>query len=307
MTEHDDIVRVDHLTKRYGSARGVDDLTFSVRRGEALGFLGPNGAGKTTTIRTMLDFIRPTSGTVRIFGMDPRAEGVRVHRRIGYLPGEHALYERTTGEEYLRSFAGLRGGVEWSHVSELADRFGLDLSRRIRALSHGNKQKVGLIQAFMHRPDLVILDEPTQGLDPLVQQTFYELIHEEIRERGATMFLSSHVLPEVEHVCHRVGIIREGRLATVADIAELTAKALRRMQVHFEGPVSPEAFERLPGVRDVVARDGSLLLSIEGSVDAVVKEAARHTVVALETHEPSLEDAFLAFYERDPDPAEGEP
>jgi ABC-2 type transport system ATP-binding protein len=159
----------------------------------------------------------------------------------------------------------------------------------------------------MHRPDLVILDEPTQGLDPLVQQTFYELIHEEIRERGATMFLSSHVLPEVEHVCHRVGIIREGRLATVADIAELTAKALRRMQVHFEGPVSPEAFERLPGVRDVVARDGSLLLSIEGSVDAVVKEAARHTVVAIETHEPSLEDAFLAFYERDPDPAVGEP
>lgn len=289
------VISVRTLTKRYGASRGVEDLTFEVAAGEAFGFLGPNGAGKTTTIRTLLDLIRPTSGTVRVFGMDPRLEGVRVHERIGYLPGELALYERMTVEGYLRTFAELRGGVPWSSVVELAERLGLAVERRIHDLSHGNKQKVGLVQAFMHRPDLLIMDEPTQGLDPLVQQTFFAMVEEE-RERGATIFLSSHVMPEVERVCDRVGIIRDGRLATVAHINELKAKALRRIEFHFAGPVPTSAFDRLPGVKDVSTHGNSVLLSVEGSVDAVVKEASRHEVVSLETGQPSLEEAFLAFY-----------
>jgi ABC-2 type transport system ATP-binding protein len=289
------VISVQALTKRYGASRGVEDLTFEVAAGEAFGFLGPNGAGKTTTIRTLLDLIRPTSGTVRVFGMDPRIEGVRVHERIGYLPGELALYERMTVEAYLRTFAELRGGVPWSSVAELAERLGLALDRRIHDLSHGNKQKVGLTQAFMHRPDLLIMDEPTQGLDPLVQQTFFAMVEEE-RTRGATIFLSSHVMPEVERVCDRVGIIRDGRLATVADIGELKAKALRRLEFHFGGPVPAAVFERLPGVKEVSAHGDSVLLSVEGSLDAVIKEAATHEVVSMETREPNLEEAFLAFY-----------
>jgi ABC-2 type transport system ATP-binding protein len=296
MSETAAIIEVRGLTKRYGTDRGVEDLTFEVGYGEAFGFLGPNGAGKTTTIRTLLDFIRPTSETVRVFGMDPRREGVRVHRRIGYLPGELALYERMTGEDFLRSFAELRGGVGWSRVTDLADRLGLALSRRIHELSHGNKQKIGLVQAFMHDPDLLILDEPTQGLDPLVQQIFYGMVEEE-RERGAAIFLSSHVMPEIERVCDRVGIIREGRLAAVADIGELKAKALRRIEFHFGGPVPASVFERLSGVKDVSAHGDSVLLSVEGPVDAAIKEAARHDVVSSETREPSLEEAFLAFYD----------
>ena len=296
-----DVVRADHLTKRYGSARGVDDLSFHVAEGERFGFLGPNGAGKTTTIRTMLDFIRPTSGTVRVFGLDPRREGVKVHERVGYLPGELSLYERMTAQEFLRTFAGLRGAVEWSFVTELCERFDLDTDKQIRALSHGNKQKVGLVQAFMHRPDLLILDEPTQGLDPLMQQAFYTLIDQEVRDRGATVFLSSHVLPEVERVCDRVGIIRDGGLVTVADIGDLKAKARRRIEFHLDGAVTPDAFARLPGVLDVSVHGDSITLTVEGPLDAVVKEAARHTVVTVETHQPSLEEAFLDFYEDGPE------
>jgi ABC-2 type transport system ATP-binding protein len=296
MSERAAVIEVRGLTKRYGVSRGVEDLTFEVGHGEAFGFLGPNGAGKTTTIRTILDFIRPTSGTVRVFGMDPRREGVRVHRRIGYLPGELALYERMTGEAFLRAFAELRGGDGSTRVADLADRLGLDLSRRIHDLSHGNKQKIGLVQAFMHQPDLLILDEPTQGLDPLVQQVFYSIVEEQ-RESGAAIFLSSHVMPDVERVCDRVVIIREGRLATVADIGELKAKVVRRLEFHFVTPVPVSAFERLPGVKDVSAHGSSLILNIEGSVDAVIKEAARHDLVSVETHQPSLEEAFLPFYD----------
>ena len=233
-----------------------------------------------------------------MFGLDPRREGIRVHQRVGYLPGELALYERMTGEEVLRSFAELRGDVAVVRVraTQLADRLGVDLSRRVHELSHGNKQKLGLVQAFMHDPDLLILDEPTQGLDPLVQQTFHSMVQEE-RERGATIFLSSHVMPEVERLCDRVGIIREGHLAAVADIGELKAKALRRIEFHFDEPVPASAFERLPGVKEVTAHGDSVLLSVEGAVDAVLKEAARHRVMSLETREPSLEEAFLAFYD----------
>jgi ABC-2 type transport system ATP-binding protein len=294
------VIAAERLTKSYGRSRGIVDLSFHVNPSEVFGFLGPNGAGKTTTIRTMLDLIRPTSGKLSIFGLDPRRQGASVHRRIGYLPGELALYEQLTGEELLRTFLSFRGMRDLSHARELAERLGLDLMRRMRTLSHGNKQKIGLVQAFMHRPDLLILDEPTQGLDPLVQQEFYGLV-EESRERGATVFLSSHVMPEVERVCDRVAIIREGALVTVADIGELKAQARRRVELHFERKADASAFAGLPGVHDLEAHGESLSFSIAGPIDAVVKTAARFTVVSMTAHDPSLEDVFLEFYGKDGD------
>ena len=214
---------------------------------------------------------------------------------MGYLPGELALYERLTGERYLRDFAAFRGGIALDRGHDLADRLGLDLGKRIKDLSHGNKQKVGLVQAFMHAPALLIMDEPTQGLDPLVQQTFYAMLDEE-RVRGTTVFLSSHVMPEVERVCDRVGIVREGRLATVSDIGDLKARVRRRLDLHFDGPAPRAAFEAIPGVRGIRSHGDELSLEIEGSVDPVIKEAARHTVITIETREPSLEDLFLAYF-----------
>ncbi len=290
-----DVILAEHLTKSYGKQRGVIDLSFAVKPGEVFGYLGPNGAGKTTTIRTMLDFIRPTSGRVALFGLDSRDDAVEIHRRIGYLPGELALYEKLTGAELLQHFASLRGGVDEAYVRELAARLDCDPSARIRSLSHGNKQKVALIQAFMHRPELLVLDEPTTGLDPIVQQEFHRLV-EEIREEGRTVFLSSHVMPEVERLCDRVAIIREGRLVAVEDVGEMKSKAVRTIDIHFAKPVAAEAFAQLPGVREIAAQGDVLHITVAGPLDAIVKEAARHEVVDLESHEPSLEEIFLAFY-----------
>ena len=191
-----DVIVAEGLTKSYGAERGVIDLSFAVAPGEVFGYLGPNGAGKTTTIRTLLDFIRPTAGRARIFDLDSTVGSIEIHRRTGYLPGELALYERMTAADYLTHFAALRGGIDWGDVRRLAERLDLRLETRIRSLSHGNKQKAGLVQAFMHRPELLVLDEPTTGLDPLVQQEVHTMIAE-ARLGGSTVFLSSHVMPEV--------------------------------------------------------------------------------------------------------------
>jgi ABC-2 type transport system ATP-binding protein len=289
------VVDAEELTKYYGVTRGIEGLSFTLAPGEVFGFLGPNGAGKSTTIRTMLDLIRPTRGRIRVFGLDPRADGPAIRARIGYVPGEFGLYERLTGREYLETFASFRGGVDPRRIHDLAERLQVDLQRRIRELSHGNKQKLGLVQAFMHQPDLLVLDEPTSGLDPLVQQTFFQLI-EEARDRGATIFLCSHVLPEVERVCHRVAIIREGRLVSVSDIDDLKAAAVRRIELHFDRPVPPTAFSSLPSVVSVEGHGDALLLTVRGTVDEVIKEAARHTVVNVASHEPNLEEIFLDIY-----------
>ncbi len=289
------VIEADGLTKYYGQTLGIEDLSFRLEPGEVFGFLGPNGAGKSTTIRTMLDLIRPTRGRIRVFGLDPRVDAAAVHARIGYVPGEFGLYERLTGREYLETFSSFRGGVDPRRIVDLADRLTIDLHRRIRELSHGNKQKLGLIQAFMHEPDLLVLDEPTQGLDPLVQQTFFALI-DEARGRGASVFLSSHVLPEVERVCDRVAIVREGRLLSVSDIESLKASALRRLELRFDRPVPSEAFASLASVVGVEGHGNVLLLTIHGPVDEVIKEAARHTVVSVASHEPSLEEIFLHIY-----------
>ncbi len=292
-----DVILAERLTKFYGTQRGVIELDFGVKPGEVFGYLGPNGAGKTTTIRTILDFIRPTSGRAAVFGLDSRRDSIEIHRRTGYLPGEIALYERMTGLEYLQHLASLRGGVDGGYVGELAERFDCDLSARIRSLSHGNKQKVALIQAFMHRPELLILDEPTTGLDPLVQQEFHRLI-EEVRRDGRTVFLSSHVMPEVERLCDRVAIIREGRVVAVEDVGELKARAIRTLDIHFATPVRAESFADLPNVTGAEAQGDVVRVTVAGPLDAVVKAAAGFEVVDLESHEPSLEDIFLTFYGR---------
>ncbi len=290
-----DAIAAEGLTKSYGRQRGVVDLTFSVEPGEIFGYLGPNGAGKTTTIRTMLDMIRPTSGRIRVLGLDSRTDADEIHRRTGYLPGEFTLYENLLAGEYLQHLSALRRGVDETYLRSLAERFDLDLGMRIRALSHGNRQKVGLLQAFMHRPELLVLDEPTQGLDPLMQKEFYGLMAE-ARQEGRTVFLSSHVMPEVERVCDRVGIIRQGRLVAVEDIGDLRAKELRSLEIHFARPVPAADFASLDGVRDVEAEGDRLRITAIGSLDAVVKAAAAHEVVDLVSHEQTLEDIFLTFY-----------
>ncbi|GBC87769.1 putative ABC transporter ATP-binding protein YbhF [bacterium HR12] len=290
-----EVILADGLTKSYGSRRGVIDLTFSVSPGEVFGYLGPNGAGKTTTIRTLLDLIRPTTGRALVFGLDSHRDAVRIHARVGYLPGEFSLYDQMTGAEYLAYLASLRGGVPAERVAELAERLDVDLSARIRTLSHGNRQKIGLIQAFMHRPELLILDEPTQGLDPLIQHEFSRLI-EEARAEGRTVFLSSHVMPEVERVCDRVGIIREGRLVAVEEIGDLRAKELRTLEIRFAAPVPPDAFAGVPGVREAAVSGDAARVTVAGPMDAVIKRIAAFEVVDLTSHEPSLEEIFLTFY-----------
>jgi len=292
----DPVIRTAGLTRHYGRVVALSGLDLDVVRGEVFGYLGPNGAGKTTTIRILLDLIRPTAGAALIFGHDSRRDGLAIRRRVGYLPGEMALYENLTGRQFLAYFAALRGGVEWPYVDRLAERFGADLRPTIRTLSHGNRQKLGLIQCFMHRPELLILDEPTVGLDPLMQQEFYALVAE-AKQAGETVFVSSHVIPEVERTCDRVGILRSGRLLTVERISALKAKAIRHVEIRFGEPVPPDAFAWLPGTRDMRV-DGDLLrCSVVGSIDPLVKAAARYEVIEINSQEPSLEELFLTYYE----------
>ena len=289
------VVHVERLTKSYGSVRGVVDLDLDVQTGEVFGYLGPNGAGKTTTIRTILDLIRPTSGRVAVFGLDPRREGVEVRRRVGYLPGDLRLYEQLTPRELMRYFASLRGMRALDPAIRLAERFELELDRRIAALSRGNRQKVGLVQAFMHGPELLVLDEPTSGLDPLVQQAFYELVRE-TADAGRTVFLSSHVLPEVQHVADRVALVREGRLVLVDSVENLRAHAFTRVEVTFAEPPPRGAFSGLPGVIELERRGPLLVFAVEGEIDPLVKALAGYRVVALDSHEADLEDVFLSLY-----------
>jgi ABC-2 type transport system ATP-binding protein len=288
-------IATEGLTKAYGRARGIVDLDLEVDRGEIFGYLGPNGAGKTTTIRLLLDHIRPTAGSAHVLGLRAHEDSRAIHRRIGYLPGELRLYDGLSGRELISYFASLRGGVEWPRVRELADRLDCDIGREIRTLSSGNRQKLGLIQAFMSDPELLILDEPTNGLDPLVQQTFYDLLRE-ARSAGRTVFLSSHVLPEVERVCDRVAILREGRLIAVERIADLRARAIRKLEVAFAQPVPATWFAGVPGIRDATVVDRILRCTVVGAMDPVLKVANRFEIETLSSVEPSLEEIFLAFY-----------
>ena len=288
-------IATEHLTKRYGAARGIEDVTFEVGTGQVVGFLGPNGAGKTTTIRTLMGFLRPTSGVARLFGVDVATGGAALRRRTGFLAGDVSLYPRFTGEELFTYLGSLRGGVDAAFRDALIERLHVDPSRRIEDLSHGNQQKIGLVQAFMHRPELVILDEPTQGLDPLVQQTFHELV-DETREDGRTVLISSHVLSEVERLCDEVAIIRDGRIVVVEGIEDLRARAFRRVHVRFAGEVPAEALRAIEGVGDLVVDGTDARCTMVGPIDPLVKLLAAHQVLDLVTERPSLEEAFLTYY-----------
>jgi ABC-2 type transport system ATP-binding protein len=292
------VITLEKLTKSYGSHRGIIDVDLAVEAGEIFGFLGPNGAGKTTTIRTMLDLIRPTSGRALLFGIESAADPVAIHRRIGYLPGEFALYDRLTGAQHLEYFANLRGGVDKAYQASLVERLDLDPSRKFKEYSKGNKQKVALVIALQHGPELLLLDEPTSGLDPLVQQTFFQILKESVAG-GATVFLSSHILSEVEKTADRVGIIREGRLVKLGTVDDLRDLAHHQVELRFAGPVPADAFKALPGVSEVTVEDHVLRLRVAGAITPVVQAAARYELLDFVSREPSLEETFLAQYGRE--------
>src|SRR5213082_2879211 len=299
------IIQVENLTKRYGGKRGIDQVSFEVAEGEVFGFLGPNGAGKTTTIRLIMALLRADSGSARIAGLDCWEKTIEIKRLIGYVPGEPSLDRNLTGGQILEYFANLRGGVDRAYLKQLIQRLDLDTSRKFRHYSTGNKRKVVLIQAFMHKPRLLILDEPTSGLDPLNQQEFDAMV-KETRDEGRTVFLSSHVLSEVEKTCTRVGIIRDGRLVRVGGVAELKDIKRYEITISFAQPVPADAFSKLEGVVDVeLSKDGhAVRLAMQGAADAVIKAAAQYPVVSLTSYEPSLEDIFLRYYEPEKKPSE---
>ncbi|HEX4344895.1 MAG TPA: ABC transporter ATP-binding protein [Solirubrobacteraceae bacterium] len=293
----DTVIETDRLTKTYRGARGIDDVSLSVQRGEVFGFLGPNGAGKTTTVRTLLDLLHPTSGSASLFGLDSRRDSRAIRARLGNLPGEFACDPRRSGRELLTFLAALRGLPGLGRAAELAERFSADLDRPTGELSRGNRQKIGLVQALFHAPELLILDEPTGGLDPLMQEQFHEVVAEE-RERGATVLLSSHDLDEVQRLCDRVAIIRDGRLIAVEHIAELTRRRYRHVSVELAQAIDADELRALPGVRDVELDGGrkARFGVAAAELDGVVKALARHTVVDLELEHPSLEEIFLTYY-----------
>ena len=298
------MIEVQALTKNYGSKRGISDVSFQVEEGDVFGFLGPNGAGKTTTIRLLMALLHADAGSARIAGLDCWEKSVEIKRLVGYMPGEPALDPNLTGGQILEYFAHLRGGVDQVYLKQLVERFELDTSRKFRQYSTGNKRKVVLFQAFMHRPRLLILDEPTSGLDPLNQQEFDHMV-KEARDEGRTAFLSSHVLSEVEKTCNRVGIIRDGSLVRIGDVAEVKAIKRYEITITFANAVPAESFKSLDGVLEVEALNHGhgLRLTMQGTADAVIKAAAHYPVVSLVSYEPSLEDIFLRYYEADNAPA----
>ena len=287
------------LTKYYGRHLGIEDVNLDVSEGEVFGFLGPNGAGKSTTIRTILDEIRPTAGSATILGLDTRADAVEIRRHIGYIPGDLALYPNLTGMDTLQYFANLRGGVDWDFVDELADRLDSDLSRKVGDLSTGNRQKVGVIQAFMHRPDLLIMDEPTSGLDPLIQREFQKMVSE-VAAEGRTVFLSSHTLSEVQRVADRVGIIRNGRLITVESVADLRSKSMREVEFVLDTQAEALVFESVEGVRNVVVAGNHVEMSFGGDMGELLTTVTeRYGVADIKTTEADLEEIFLTYYHED--------
>jgi ABC-2 type transport system ATP-binding protein len=292
------VIATHGLSKDYGSGRGLFELDLEVRQGEVFGFLGPNGAGKSTTLRLLLDLIKATSGSAAVLGLDCAKDSLAIRRRVGFLPGDFALYPKLTGRVVLDYLAELRGGVDARVRDSLVERFGADLDRPVHELSTGNRQKLGLVQAFMHEPELLILDEPIAGLDPLVQQSFHALLAE-VSAQGRTVLLSSHTLSEVERVTHRLAILRAGRLVVVDSLENLRKVAVQRLEIEFAGPVAASEFLALPGVTAATADGLRLTVSFEGSADAVVKTAAAHDVRAIRPYEEGLEDIFLRYYRAD--------
>jgi ABC-2 type transport system ATP-binding protein len=286
-------IRTEQLTKRYGATQALDGLDLAVAPGEVYGYLGPNGSGKTTTIRLLLGLHRATSGRAELFGIDAWRDPVEAHRHVAYVAGEPYLWPGLTGAETLEFLARVRGGTDAAYRSVLVERFQLDTKKKVRALSKGNRQKVQLIAAFASRADLLILDEPTSGLDPLMEVAFRETVRE-AKERGQTVFLSSHILSEVEALCDRVGILRAGRLVEEGTLAELRHLSSQTLEVTFDG--APPELPSLPGVHVASAGANALRLEVTGGVGPLLAELAKRPVVTLATREPSLEEIFLHHY-----------
>jgi len=290
-------IETQALVKSYGKVRALRGVDLQVRKGEILGFLGPNGAGKTTTIRCLLDLIRPDSGTLRVLGLDPQAQPVAVRARVGYLPGELNLESNLRVQQALHYLNDLRSGkADWGFVRRLARRLELDLSTPIKNLSKGNKQKVGVVQALMHRPELLLLDEPTSGLDPLMQHEVYRLLRE-ARDAGATVFFCSHVLSEVEVLAERVAIIRAGVIVQEAEPSKLAGMAVHRVRVRFRQPVDASTLTAVPGVSLLQSNGMNVTLQVEGEIDALLKALAALPVSDLETERPTLEEVFMTYYQ----------
>jgi len=299
MSHYTPVIQTENLSKVYSGRRkqirALDQLNLSVQPGEIFGYLGPNGAGKTTTIRLLLDLIRPTEGRALIFSQDAQANSVELHKRIGFLPGELNLWKHLTGVQTVQTISRIRGTNDLPYARELAGRLELDLSLRVRSYSSGNKRKLGLVIALMHKPDLLILDEPTGGLDPLIQQIFNELMLEAQHE-GRTVFLSSHILSEVQAICDRVGILRDGQLKAVERVSDLTRADFRWVTLKFREEVAPEQLAGVSGVSDVSAWEGGLRLRLSGDFDPLLRHINGFYVEDIRVQEPSLEEIFLTFY-----------
>ncbi len=287
------------LTKDYGHGHGIFDLDLTIGRGETFGFIGPNGAGKTTTIRLLMDLIRPTRGRAEVLSLDAMRDSLEIKRRVGYLPGELAQFPGVTAGYVVGMLAGLRNGVPPDRIGALAARLEIDLGRTYETLSHGNKQKVGLIQAFMHEPELLILDEPTIGLDPLIQREFRLLVQESVA-RGATVFLSSHVLSEVELICDRIGLIRDGRLLRVGSLADFRSLRIHRVEAVFTGHLTSADLANVPGVTGPKVEDHLATCAVRGSVAPLLAALSAAGVTEIDSHELSLEEVFLAEFEGAP-------
>jgi ABC-2 type transport system ATP-binding protein len=290
-------IRTSKLSKDYGVGRGLFELDLDVPPQEVFGYLGPNGSGKTTTIRLLMGMIRPTGGTAYIFGLDCRRDSVAVKRKVGYMPGDLPQFGSLRGKEVVAYLGGMRGGADPATVRSIAERFDLDLNRRFREYSSGNKRKLGILLAFMHRPELLILDEPTSGLDPLNQQEFYELLRE-ARDAGATVFLSSHILSEVEHVCDRVGILRAGKLVRVAELEDLHHIRAHRVEIEFAPgtPVPETAIRGASGVEDMTVEGARVSCTVRGTFGPLFDAIHDSRVTDLVSTEPSLEEMFLSYY-----------
>ena len=290
-------IQVKDLEKFYGKVHALRGIDLEIKRGEVYGFLGPNGSGKTTAIRCMLDLIRPQAGSISVLGLNPQKEPEAIKEHVGYLPGELHMDENMTARQVFRFFNRLRGNrSDWAFIEELSERLKLELRSPIRNFSKGNKQKVGVVQALMHKPELLLLDEPTGGLDPLMQQEVLRMLVE-AQENGSTVFFSSHIISEVQTVADRVAIIREGKIVEVAETAALLNRSMRQVRIRFQQPTDAEELYNLPGV-ELLAKDDSMgiLLQVEGQMDTLIKTLAKYPVNDFETERASLEEIFLAYY-----------